>query len=327
MSLSNSALPAASRADRPEPLRVSAAVPGGEEQVARFGAMACQAEIRVAGTDADGARPLIEAAVAEVRRIEAKYSRYRADSVVSRINAAAGSGAAVTVDEETAGLLDFAANLHRLSGGLFDISSGVLRRAWNFRSARLPSKQELLALLPLIGWADIAWRPATRDLALPRAGMEIDFGGFGKEYAADRAAALLQAAGLCSGYVNLGGDIRLLGPRPDGRPWLLGIQHPRQLDATVTGLALAQGALATSGDYERYLEVGGQRYCHILNPLTGWPVRHWQSVSVLAPLCLAAGALTTVAMLLEEEGPAFLRRQKVPFLAINQRGQMLREGL
>ena len=327
MSPSNSASPAASEPGRPTPLQLSAAADGGEEQLARFGAMACRAEIRVAGVDADSVPPLIEAAVAEVRRIEAKYSRYRPDSLVSRINAAAGSGVAVVVDEETAGLLEFAAKLHRLSGGLFDISSGVLRRAWNFRGTDLPSPQQLQALLPLIGWADIAWRPATREIALPRAGMEIDFGGFGKEYAADRAAALLQAAGLRSGYVNLGGDVRLLGPRPDGRPWTLGIQHPRRLDATAAGLALTHGALATSGDYERYLEVGGQRYCHILNPKTGWPAGRWQSVSVLAPLCLAAGALTTVAMLLEEEGIDFLRQQAVPFLAINQRGQLLREGL
>ncbi|MDP3859732.1 MAG: FAD:protein FMN transferase [Stagnimonas sp.] len=306
---------------------MSPAAGGAEELVARFGLMACQAEIRVAGVDADAAQAGIEAAHSELRRIEAKYSRYQSDSLVSRINAAAGSGVAVTVDEETAGLLDFAASLHQQSEGLFDISSGVLRRAWNFRAAQPPRPEQIAELLPLIGWSRVDWNRSQRRIALPQAGMEIDFGGFGKEYAADRAAAVLVAAGLHHGYVNLGGDIRLLGPRPDGRPWSFGIQHPRQAGATVAGLALGSGALATSGDYERYLEVDGRRYCHILNPRTGWPARCWQSVSVQAPLCLAAGALTTVAMLMEEAGPAFLRRQNVPFLTINERGELRREGL
>lgn len=295
-----------------------------DEQIVRFGVMACTAEIRVAAAETDATRVAIAQAIDEVRRIEAKYSRYRADSIVSRINAAAGIGIAIEVDAETAGLFEFASQLHRQSEGLFDITSGVLRQVWDFRESRLPTAAQIAGVLPLIGWSRVEWQAARQRIALPRVGMEIDFGGFGKEYAADRAAALLMNAGLHHGYVNLGGDIRLLGSRRDGQPWHFGIQHPRRADATAAGFSVSSGALATSGDYERYIEVDGERYCHILNPRTGWPARHWQSVSVQAPLCLAAGALTTVAMLMGEAGPAFLRRQQVPFLTIDARGDVQR---
>jgi thiamine biosynthesis lipoprotein len=152
--------------------------------------------------------------------------------------------------------------------------------------------------------------------------MELDFGGFGKEYAADRAATLLQQLGVRSGLVNLGGDIRLVGPRPDGSAWRLGIQHPRHDTRLLAQLPLAGGALATSGDYERFFERAGRRYCHVLDPRTGWPVAHWQSVSVVAPACLAAGALTTVAMLKGAAAPDFLAGQQVAYLAVDAEGRV-----
>jgi thiamine biosynthesis lipoprotein ApbE len=182
-----------------------------------------------------------------------------------------------------------------LSDGLFDITSGVLRRVWDFKAGRVPQPEQLHSVLPLIGWSQVEWNGQT--IRLPRAGMEIDFGGFGKEYAADRAMAVLHATGQRHGYVNLGGDIRVLGPRADGSAWRFGIQHPRQPEATIASVELAEGALATSGDYERYFEQGGRRYCHILDPHTGQPVSHWAGVSVTAPACVAAGALSTIAML------------------------------
>ncbi len=291
----------------------------------RFTAMACEAEITVPGRDPD--RRLLDAAAAEVRRIEAAYSRYRADSIVSRINAAAGSGERITVDEETAGLLDFAARLHAQSDGLFDITSGILRRGWDFQSGRLPDPSALAALCRCIGWQKVEWRPAMRQVALTEPGMELDFGGFGKEYASDRAAAVLQAGGIGSGYVNLGGDLRVIGPRLDGRGWALGIQHPRDDRRTVAGIELKSGALATSGDYERYLDLDGRRYCHILDPRSGWPPQHWQSVTVIAPVCLAAGALSTIAMLKGPEAPAFLDAQRVPWLAVDAAGALVRNGI
>jgi len=152
-----------------------------------FAAMGGPCEIVLAGlADAAQAQGLAEAAIAEVRRIEAKYSRFRPDSIVSRINAAAG-GAPVACDEETLALLDYAGRMHEASDGLFDITAGVLRRAWNFQQPRIPTEAELAALRALIGWPRV--RREAGCVGLPMAGMEIDFGGFGKEYAADRAGA------------------------------------------------------------------------------------------------------------------------------------------
>jgi thiamine biosynthesis lipoprotein len=279
-----------------------------------FAAMASPCEVRLEGADRALLERAARQAAEEVRRIETKYSRYREDSIVSRLNAAAG-GAPVEVDAETAALLDFAASLHALSDGLFDITSGVLRRAWDFRAGRLPAPGQLEALLGVIGWQHV--ERDGRHVRLSRPGMELDFGGFGKEYAADRAMAVLAGAGLRHGFVNLGGDLRVLGPRADGSAWHFGIQHPRRDDATIAGVDMREGALATSGDYERHFEHDGRRYCHILDPRTGWPVESWASISVTAPACVAAGALSTIAMLKGEAALDFLATQGATWLAID----------
>jgi FAD:protein FMN transferase len=277
--------------------------------------MAGEHDIQLAGADEHAARRAAEDAIADVLRIEAKYSRYRDDSVTSRVNAAAGR-AAVDVDDETHALLNYADQCHAQSDGLFDITSGVLRRAWNFRREppQVPSTAELAQLLPLIAWRDVEW--SERSVRLPRAGMEIDFGGIGKEYAADRVATILLGHGMRHGFVNLGGDVRAIGPQVDGTPWRAGIRHPRLQDAAVAAFDLAEGALATSGDYERYFDIDGKRYCHILNPRTGMPVTHWQSISVAAPLCVVAGSCATIAMLRGAGAAAFLDAQGVSWLGV-----------
>jgi thiamine biosynthesis lipoprotein len=286
----------------------------------RFGAMASDCEIMLAAASEADARRLAGPAMAEVRRIETKYSRYRTDSVVGQINANAGAGWTV-LDPETEALLAYAGTLHQASGGLFDATSGVLRRAWNFRGTRCPTQAELEPVLALIGWELLEHAPGRARLA--RAGMELDFGGFGKEYAADRACAALQAAGVRHGYVNLGGDVRAVGPQPDGTPWEIGIQDPRGA-GTVAGIALAGGALATSGDYERFIEVDGQRHCHVLDPRTGRSVSHWRSVSVVAPLAVAAGSHATIAMLKGPAALSYLDATGCPYLAIDHTGAMFR---
>lgn len=288
-----------------------------------FHAMGTACRIRLARCSEPEAHAAADAAIAEVRRIETKYSRYRADSIVSRINEAAGSGRPVEVDAETADLLDFAARLHTHSEGLFDITTGVLRSVWDFRSARLPDPAAVAAVLEHVGWRHVRWQRPHIELTLP--GMELDFGGFGKEYAADRAGTLLAERGMTGGLVNLGGDIRVIGPHADGRAWSLGIAHPRRAGEVIAGIELSRGGLATSGDYERFFEIEGRRYCHILDPRSGWPVQHWQSISVTGPACLAAGALSTIAML---SGPAahdLLRSQGVGFLTIDAAGRVHRE--
>ena len=152
--------------------------------------------------------------------------------------------------------------------------------------------------------------------------MEVDLGGFGKEYAADRAAHVLKEKGATSGYVNLAGDMRFLGPKPNGEPWMIGIQDPRKRGQIVATLPMTQGGLATSGDYERYFELNGQRYCHVLNPITGHPVKHWRTVSVTAPATVVSGCTSTMAMLKEEDGLTFLQSTGFDFFAIDQNGKV-----
>ena len=259
-----------------------------------FRAMACDNAIELYASSPNLANHAAQAAIDEVARIEAKYSRYRDDSMVSIINASAGQSP-VAIDDETSHLLDYAAVCFEQSSGKFDITSGILRRAWNFNAGRPPARATIEPLLPLIGWRRVV--RTNGKVFLPQHGMEIDFGGFGKEYAVDRAAATLLSFGLRHAFVSLGGDVTVTGPHADGTPWQLGIRHPRNPQGVIAQLPIASGAVATSGDYERYLEYEGRRYSHILDPRSGESVAGWQSVTVLAPSCLVAGSVSTIAML------------------------------
>jgi thiamine biosynthesis lipoprotein len=286
-----------------------------------FRAMAAENEVQVHSPEAKLAAHAAARAMDEVARIEAKYSRYRPDSVVSRINAAAG-GSAVALDEETWKLLAFADACFRQSDGAFDATSGVLRRAWRFDGDRVPSEEELAPLLPLIGWERVE---LTHDsVRLPVRGMEIDFGGFGKEYAVDRAALLMKEAGAQSALVNLAGDLAILGPQPDGSAWRVGIQDPRRKDVAIATLPVTSGAIATSGDYERYIEVEGVRHCHVLDPRTGRSARGLRSVTVHGSSCLVAGSASTIAMLKGRvAGPEWLRDLGLSHLCVLDGGEVI----
>ncbi|WP_374571744.1 FAD:protein FMN transferase [Phenylobacterium sp.] len=281
-----------------------------------FFAMASDCSLRLEVEDAGLAHAAAGAAEAEVRRIEAVYSRYRADSVISKINAAAAAGRDIAVGPETAGLIRFAQACHARSDGAFDVTTGPLREVWTFAEPRLPDPAQVAARLPRIGLDKL--RLADGRLGFARPGMEIDFGGVGKEYAADRAARICMDLGVRHGFVNLAGDIRVIGPQPDGAPWRFGVRHPREPEAAVGVFELSEGALATSGDYERFFEIEGRRFCHILDPRTGWPARGLSSVSVVAGQCLVAGALATAAMVLGRSGAAWLAGLAVSHLVVDE---------
>jgi FAD:protein FMN transferase len=303
-----------------------------------FRAMAGMNELLIDSDDQRQADTAAQAAIAEVHRIEAKYSRYRADSVVSHINAAAGQKA-IDVDEETAMLLNYADTLYQQSDGLFDITSGVLRTVWSFDKPALPSQAHIDCVLPLIGWNKVErWvEQNATTIRLSEAGMQIDFGGFGKEYAADRAAIVLQTNGVQRALVNLAGDVMCFDVTDAPSPWSVGIQHPRRLQGeAVRSIAMANAAMATSGDYERYFELNKIRYCHLLNPHHGWPTGFNQhgavwaeppfaSVSVIAPNALVAGSLSTVAMLKPaSEALDWLQRMGAIFWAVDRDGALHR---
>jgi FAD:protein FMN transferase len=272
-----------------------------------FAAMASPCEVHVANADRALAEHVLDIVAAEAGRIEAKFSRYRPGNIVDRINTARGR--TVVVDEETARLLDYAQMLFELSDGKFDITSGVLRRAWKFDgSDRIPTHEAVRALLGGVGWGRARWRAPELTL---RDGMQIDFGGIGKEYAVDRAAELVgPICGSC--MLNFGGDLLALGPSRDGRPWLVGIESLEDPTLSATQIELERGALATSGDARRFLLKDGKRYGHILDPTTGWPVEGApRSVTVAAPTCTQAGMFATLALLRGRDAESFLAAQGV----------------
>lgn len=284
-----------------------------------FKAMGTPCDIQIYARTQAVARQVADAAIADVHRLEALYSRYRSDSFLSAINRVAAKGGSITVDEETAGLLNYAATCYEQSDGLFDITSGTLRRAWRFDQGTLPDPAQIRELLAKVGWHKLRWKTPVLEFMMP--GMEIDFGGIVKEYAVDRAAALCLGAGVLHGVINLGGDIKVIGPRADGSPWRIGIRHPRHKEDIIQTILLHEGALASSGDYERCIMVDGVRYGHILNPKTGWPVRHLAAVSVVADFCVVAGSASTIAMLKEDNGPAWLNSLGLPHLWVDLQGE------
>lgn len=243
-----------------------------------------------------------------------KYSRYRGDSVIGHINATAtgvSSGKPARIDEETYRLLQYADELHRLSGGVFDITSGVLRLAWKFDgSDRVPTTAQVSALLPLIGWSRVQW---DRNSILLAPNMQLDFGGIGKEYAVDRALALLQPEFGGPLLVNFGGDVAAAAGRTDhvAYEWAVGLEDLNGSAPQVVGLRA--GGIATSGDARRFLLKNGVRYGHILDPRNGWPVRDApRSVTVMARSCVEAGTLSTLAILAGSGAEAFLAAQDRP---------------
>lgn len=277
----------------------------------RFRAMASPCELLIAGVDPDEIGSAAQICADEAWRIEDKFSRYRKDNAVYVINQA--RGLSVEVDEETAGLLDFASLCFELSAGRFDITSGALRQVWHFDgSTSLPSFDAVQACLHHVGWHKVLWQRPWFTLPV---GMEIDLGGIGKEYAVDRAfLAVQQLYPDAALLINFGGDLRA-GRAPSGADtWHVALENPQGGSYPSKRIAIHNAALATSGDTHRYVEHEGKRYGHIIDPKTGWPVEHApRSITVAAPTCLQAGMLSTFAMLHGAGAERFLENQQLVF--------------
>lgn len=258
--------------------------------------------------------------ITEIDLLERRYSRFREDSLLSKINQIAREGGQFRADHEVSQLLNYADVCYRESEGLFDITTGVLRKTWNFKSGRLPAPGSVEKLLDKVGWNKLEWRAPL--LSFPIPGMELDFGGIVKEYAADRCATLCLDLGLRHGLINLGGDIRIIGPHPDGEPWNIGIQNPYNPDENMLNLKLDRGGLASSGDYARCIQIGGKIYSHILNPKTGWPCQGLRAVTVVTDQCLTSGSVSTIAMLKGIEGKQWLQELGVDYVCMDTQGHL-----
>ncbi len=282
--------------------------------------MGSSCNIQLYATDRHRAQDIANLVIADVQRIEQRYSRYRDDSVLTKINLTADQGGSIQIDEETLALINYADACYKQSDGLFDITSGVLREVWDFKSQTIPSEKQIKQVLPRIGWEKVSVFGNTLSFANP--GMQIDFGGIGKEYAVDRAATLCQQQGVQYGLVDLGGDIKVIGPHADGKPWSVGIRHPRNPGQLMANINVSRGGVASSGDYERCIILNGKRYSHVLNPKTGWPVAGMASITVIAEQCVIAGSISTISMLKERQGKRWIKDLGLSYLWMDQKGRL-----
>jgi len=242
-----------------------------------------------------------DAAVEWVADFERKYSRYRADSLITAINLAAGE-AWVETDAELDGIFALCDHYHWSTGGVFEPTALPLQRLWDYQVEQpvAPSDQAIKTALALVGWNKVQRRPGS--VHLPEPGMAVDLGGIGKEYAVDRVIEQSRPFGIIDILVDFGRDVRAAGQSPDGGPWRVGLEHPMDQGRCWGGVRASNRAVTTSGDYLRGFDFEGRRYSHIIDPRTGRPIDNsCRSASVIAPTCTEAGVLSTAALILGHE--------------------------
>lgn len=265
-----------------------------------FTAMATRCRVSVATTDS--AAMTIQRDVLEwVAGFESRYSRFLPDSILSHINAAAGKDW-VSIDEETERIFKLCHEAHFITRGVFDPTALPLIQLWDWKANPpvIPSDEQIAEAKKRVGWMKVQRVPGK--IFLP-AGMCIDLGGIGKEYAVDVVAAMAVQGGVRSALIDFGQDVMTLGVPADGRPaWHIGLEDPKRPGTCWGSVGVRDMAVATSGDYLRRFEVDGRRYGHIIDARDGRPVSNGQrSVSILAPTCTMAGVLATAAFVLGVE--------------------------
>ncbi|MFT3869889.1 MAG: FAD:protein FMN transferase [Nibricoccus sp.] len=281
--------------------RTSSAV-SEELRVLGWNALGTRCEVQYVCGDEHAAHIFESEAVSWVAAFEAKYSRFRSDSLVSRINAAAGLDW-LPVDAEMEMFLDLSGSLYQLTQGVLDVTALPLMRLWDYRVAipRIPSENEILAAKRLVGFQKIQRRPGL--VRLPEVGMALDFGGWGKEYAVDIVAQIARKHGIERALIDFGHDIFALGAVPGKPAWHIGLEDPARPGAACwSSVAARDIGVASSGDYIRGFTLNGKRYGHIVDPRTGWPVANGcRQVNVIAKACVQAGALSTAVFILGPE--------------------------
>jgi len=252
--------------------------------------------IEVAAPSTESAVALMPKLWAESERLDNIFSRYIPGSEINLINREAGHEP-VPVSTDMMTVFTRAGEISRLTGGAFDITVGPLMELWGFFpkiKGKVPPEAEVKKALLRIGWRSVELNPSRQTIRFLLPEMEIDLSAAAKGYVVDRIIALLVEEGIESALVNAGGDIYCLGYAPGGRPWKIGMEHPRNEEDLLTVLELRDRAVATSGDYRNYFIRNRRRYSHIIDPFTGGPVRNGVvGASVLADDCLTADALAT----------------------------------
>ena len=259
----------------------------------------------------------------EVKRLEAKFSRFLTESFVGQVNLAAGTDRWIPIDDETIHLLNVADSMYQISDRCFDITSVPLQNLWA-KSRNLPDKSSIGIALALTCQSKILRNESA--IQLPVKGMSIDLGSIVKEYATDRLTDMFISHGVIAACINMGGDIRVFGGERMPQSWAIGVQDPWNQNGLIYDVLLENGAIATSGTYERFNEINAQRHGHIINARTGMPSRYWESITVVAPNCLTAGGVATLACLLEKEAIDFLENQCAWYFAISSEKQIFKRN-
>ena len=256
--------------------------------------MGSRFEITVVAADSTSANEHIETAIAEIDRIEKLISSWDEHSQTSEINRNAGLRP-VQVDVELLDLIERAIGISTLTDGAFDISYASMDRIWHFDGSMksMPTDEAIKASVAKVGYENIVLDRAAGTVYLKLKGMRIGFGAIGKGYAADRAKDLLMAKGVQSGIINASGDMNTWGKQVDGSEWKVAITNPLEKNNAFALLPISNGAVVTSGNYEKYVEFDGKRYSHIIDPRTGYPSKGIISVTVFAPKAELADALAT----------------------------------
>ncbi len=261
--------------------------------------MGTTATLSIWETDPDRARRALEAVRDGLARVDSLMSTYRESSDISRVNRSAGEPEPVSVDTSIVTVLRGSRHIARLSGGRLDPTAGPLVALWSFyepwqgEEGRLPSRGAVDSARTLLGQEELVIRRDPPGVRLPREGMRLDLGAVAKGYALDRAAAAVESLGTGPALLQLGGQMQMVGPAPGGGVWEIGVHHPREPGGLAAVIRVPGGALTTSGDYERFFVVEGERYAHIIDPSTGWPTRGVLSVTVWAPTGLEADGWST----------------------------------
>lgn len=252
-------------------------------------------ELTVVSPGEDEANEHLEAAVTEIKRIEKLLTTFAESSETNLINRNAGTGP-VKVSKEIFALIERSLRISEITDGAFDITyGGVDKKLWNFDSSMLslPDEETAKASVRLINYRNIILDHENHSVILKEKGMRIGFGGIGKGYAADMARALLKKRGVESGIVNASGDLTVWGRQANGEPWTIGIADPDNAALPFSYMHITDTAVATSGNYEKYVMIDGKKYSHTINPKTGLPVTGIKSVTVISPLAEIADAMAT----------------------------------
>ncbi|MFQ3334964.1 MAG: thiamine biosynthesis lipoprotein [Candidatus Arcticimaribacter sp.] len=264
-------------------------------------------EITVVAEDEDFAKESLAIAKKEIIRIENLISSWDQKSETSRININAGI-AAVEVSKELFDLIFRAQQISKLSSGAFDLTFAAIDKLWNFdgRESEMPNPDTLKASVFNIGYQLIELDEESLTVFLPKKGMKIGFGAIGKGYAADRAKQLLVERGVLGGIINASGDMNTWGTKPDGSSWTIGIVNPMNNKKVFSWFSLEHNAVVTSGDYEKFTQINGRRYSHIIDPRTGIPSQGIVSCTVFAGKAELADAIATAIFVMGVESGLFL---------------------